>query len=441
LLRHLQEIVDVKPFRWLPAIVLPAVAAACSGGGSVQSVPLAVESVQRADAHTASPDIHIGPTPAPTPFQRYQLRYSFGSSSGDGVNPEGNLLAEGLSLYGTTNAGGKNGKGTVYYYPLSSQDSVIANFPESGFNSANPQSGLIAGGKNQTGGTNLYGISAAGGYSGGGTLYEIELGGTVLYPARPDGVVMSFGAGSVPQGGLLYQSGALLGVTEAGGLGNGTLFSVVNGVVSILYEFKGGSDGAAPNGGLVALNGSIYGTTHGGGVSGAGTVFAYNMGTQKETVLHSFGSGQDGTHPLAGLVALNGELYGTTHGGGAKGVGTVFEISPSGAESVLHSFAGYPTDGSQPASTLVASGNGLYGTTTAGGTVAATNSGTVFGITTSGSESVLHSFGGSGDGSTPLGGVVAIDLLFPYLFGTTSAGGAHGDGTIFSYCIASSSCI
>ena len=140
---------------------------------------------------------------------------------------------------------------------------------------------------------------------------------------------------------------------------------------------------------------------------------------------------KNGRYPQAGLILdTNGNLYGTTYGGGAYGKGTVFELSPSGAETVLHSFCarmGCP-DGSHPRADLVmdTAGN-LYGTTYYGGT---NSVGIVFKLSPNGTETVLHSFAANGsDGTHPYAGLV-MDIM-GNLYGTTYSGGANGYGTVF----------
>jgi uncharacterized repeat protein (TIGR03803 family) len=112
----------------------------------------------------------------------------------------------------------------------------------------------------------------------------------------------------------------------------------------VLYSFAG-SDGSHPRAGLIAdAAGNLNGTTHNGGTSGYGTVFQLTP-SGALNVLHSFTGGSDGTYPEAGLIAdAAGNLYGTTYGGGASGQGTVFQLTPSGALNVLHSFTGVPTE-------------------------------------------------------------------------------------------------
>lgn len=142
-------------------------------------------------------------------------------------------------------------------------------------------------------------------------------------------------------------------------------------------------------------------------------------------VLYSFkGSSGDGSDPYAPLTKVKGTLYGTTYKG-SNGSGTVYSITPSGKETVLHSF-GSSGDGRYPFAGVINVKGTLYGTTVEGGT---NGDGTVYSITPSGTEAVLHSFGSSGDGSHPYAGLVNVKGT---LYGTTVEGGANGDGTVFS---------
>jgi uncharacterized repeat protein (TIGR03803 family) len=158
---------------------------------------------------------------------------------------------------------------------------------------------------------------------------------------------------------------------------------------------------------------------------------AHSQGSPTYKVLFSFGSnvyGLDGADPAAGLIDVSGSFYGTTaYGGASTGYngGTVFSISTTGKESVLHSF-GNGSDGGQPLGGLVDVNGTLYGTTAFGGTY---NNGTVFSITTAGDEKVLYSFGGSTDGSNARAGLVAVKGV---LYGTTYQGGTSGEGTVFA---------
>jgi uncharacterized repeat protein (TIGR03803 family) len=156
----------------------------------------------------------------------------------------------------------------------------------------------------------------------------------------------------------------------------------------VLHSFQGGNDGRTPEASLIVdSNGNLYGTTPEGGASGYGTVFevsppATRHGDWNETVLYSFKGGSDGINPYASLfMDSGGNLYGTTWegggaeyvGGSASGYGTVFELSPpatagsSWTETVLYAFAG-GRDGGNPRGALVAHSKGIfYGTPSEGG--------------------------------------------------------------------------
>jgi uncharacterized repeat protein (TIGR03803 family) len=213
---------------------------------------------------------------------------------------------------------------------------------------------------------------------------------------------------------------------------------------TVLHSFVGGSDsGNQPYSNLVIdQSGNIFGTTAHGGVNDAGTVFEVAPdGT--ETVLHSFGSGDDGQNPVAGLVMdKSGDLYGTTQNGGGgfiSGVG--FKLTPGGGYTILHRFTGgngNDPDGGRPAATLIMDKKGnLYGTTHVGGgrgDCNANNCGTVFKIAPDGTETVLYSFSGRKDGGYPSAPLV-IDQA-GNLYGTTETGGrfakcGFGCGVVF----------
>jgi uncharacterized repeat protein (TIGR03803 family) len=140
----------------------------------------------------------------------------------------------------------------------------------------------------------------------------------------------------------------------------------------------------------------------GGGNTGLPSSWAMSeaqpLSAGKEKVVYSFGNGSgDGTLPGGNLINVNGTLYGTTFYGGADSAGTVFKITTSGTEKLLYSFKGGPNDGAYPAAGLINVNGTLYGTTSLGGasTCIGYGCGTVFAITTSGKEAVLYSFKGS----------------------------------------------
>ena len=236
--------------------------------------------------------------------------------------------------------------------------------------------------------------------------------------------------GGYPNGLVRDAAGNLYGTTITGGVGActygglsgcGVVFKVTPaGKEIVLYSFTGGADGAAPYRSLVRdANGNLYGTTPGGGRDGFGTVFKVDK-NGNETVLYSFTGGADGGNPYSDLVRdAQGNLYGVAGP-------VVFKLDEHGKEFVLYTFTGAAPNGHLLRD---AKGN-FYGTTSGGGTY---GFGTVFKLNTLGKETDLYSF-------CPLGGICA-DGAFPSagviqdaagnLYSTTSQGGTAGWGTVF----------
>ena len=210
----------------------------------------------------------------------------------------------------------------------------------------------------------------------------------------------------------------------------------------VLYTFDAVPHGGTPAARLIAdTDGNLYGTTFNGGANQNGCVFELSRdsdGSWTETVLYSF-TGPDGSGPSSSLVFDSaGNLYGTTTGGGAHSTygGVAFELTPSDSgewtETVLHSF-GNSNDGTVPRSELIRDAHGnLYGTTEQGGTM---GGGTVYRLSpgeNAWTETVLHNFGNSisgPDGDSPGGGLV-IDKK-GNLYGVTQSGGAYGWGSVY----------
>lgn len=301
------------------------------------------------------------------------------------------------------------------------------------------------------GGT-LYGMTLLGGAydqasGGAGTVFKLTTNGvqTVLH---------SFGSGNdgaYPLSiSLVDIHGTLYGTTSGGGSGSscsggcGTVFSVTkSGTEKVLYSFKGGTDGWDPDAGLIAVNGVLYGTTFCGGEFDqgsqcvGGTVFSVTT-RGKEKVIYSFGSGSDGANPQAALSFANGTLYGTTDNGGGIGGGTVYSLTTSGSEHVLHSFCLQKScaDGYLPRAPVLSLNSTLYGTAAGGG---AYEKGIAYSISASGAFQDLHDFGNGSDGIYPNAGFIAVNGM---LYSTTDCGGRynatgciHGmapGGTVFS---------
>jgi uncharacterized repeat protein (TIGR03803 family) len=284
------------------------------------------------------------------------------------------------------------------------------------------------------GGT-LYGTTALGGPNNNGTVFALK-------PSGGESVVHSFGAGAdglTPTSGLTLVGGHLFGSTYFGGgatcavnpdQGCGALYSLApdTGVEQVVYSFQAGRAGQSLGGfspaGVVDVDGTVYGIAAHGGPGGFGAVFKLQHGV--EHVVYAFKGASDGGLPRS-LINVGGTLYGTTIAGGGAGCttgfcGTVFKLTPAGEETVLYAFNG-DADGSNPVS-LVDDDGALVGVAANAG---ARGQGVVFRLR-DGKETVLHPFRGGDDGAEPYGLVKVGDLFY----GTTSSGGTAGNGTVFS---------
>jgi uncharacterized repeat protein (TIGR03803 family) len=378
------------------------------------------------------------------------------SGSPDGESPHANLIqASDGNFYGTTEWGGAStsfGCGTVFRMDASGNVSILHSFSGAP-DGCDPRGGLI-----QARDGNLYGTTASGGMSticdgtiGCGTVFRMDASGNMtilhLFPSLPS-------EGEIPFDGLIQASdGNFYGTTIGGGAytnlgclsGCGTVFRMdASGNVSVLHSFSGPPDGESPYGVLIqASDGNFYGTTIGGGApgpdclngDGCGAVFKIDA-SGNVTILHSFSDVPDADYPHAGLIqASDGNFYGASGGGSSAsctvggyvvvGCGTVFRMDASGNVSVLHSFSGAP-DGQDPSAGLIQARDGnFYGTTSSGG---ASGNGTVFKIDASGNVTIVHSFSSS-DGAYPAGRL--IQGADGNLYGTAESGGTAYKGVVF----------
>jgi uncharacterized repeat protein (TIGR03803 family) len=331
----------------------------------------------------------------------------------DGESPSGGVVRDAAgNLYGTSAYGGTFNFGTVFKLDSAGNETVLYSFT-GGTDGAIPLAGLI---RDAAG--NLYGTTEVGGDLtcnsgiGCGTVFKLQTTGkeTVLhsFTGSPDG--------ASPIAGMIRDAaGNLYGTTSAGGidcgsLGCGTVFKLdAAGKETLLHSFTGGADGTYPDGGVIRdAAGNLYGTTAYGGTYNFGTVFKLNS-TGTETVLYRFRNRANGQYPVGGVIRDKaGNLYGATEVGGAFSSGTVFKLDTTGKETVLHNFAG-GADGQNPVAGVIRDGAGvLYGTTQYGGGVTCFGSGcgTVFKVDTTGKETVLYSFTGGADGAAPLASLV-----------------------------------
>ncbi len=382
--------------------------------------------------------------------------YSFCAQTScvDGNQPYGTPVADssGDHLYGTTYYGGANNFGEVYELTKSNgswTESVIYSFTGPNNNDgANPFAGLVF----DTAG-NLYGTTYYGGASNEGTVFELSKSGstwteTVLHVFSN----ISGSDGTNPYSSLIFDAaGNLYGTTYAGGkVGYGIVFQLKPSGKKWTYHnihtFPGAntSGGGQSHGGLVLdkKNGYLYGTVYYGGVIwDVGVVYQLRQVSNVwlSSPIYTFLGDTLGQYPYAALATdAAGDLYGTTYSGGNFDLGLVFKLTPgkgtSWTEKVIYSFKGYASkDGAYPyynGVTLDANGN-VYGTTYQGGSSAANNLnyGTVYKLTAGTyKESVLWSFGTSGDGYYPY---QTPTLVNGNLYGTTYVGGLHGGGVVY----------
>jgi uncharacterized repeat protein (TIGR03803 family) len=318
--------------------------------------------------------------------QTYTDLYNFGLNPGDPVQPQPANIVQGRdgNLYSTTERGGTNGVGTVFKVTPTGDLSVLYSF---GFQSGQgqfPTGGLTLG----TDG-DLYGSTQAGGSLGMGTVYKITPTGTLT-------VLHNFAGsdGSAPYAPPVQGvDGNFYGTTISGGVNNkGTVYKMTPaGQLITLHSFNS-TDGSGPLAALVqGTDGEFFGTTIGGGTNLMGTVFKITS-TGQLTILHEFDS-TDGANPDTPLViGQDGDLYGTTTMGGAEMGGAIFKITNVGQFTPVYSFLPGP-DGTDPECGMVLATDGnFYGTAFMGGN---NNGGTIYGITPNGTYSVAYTFNGT----------------------------------------------
>ena len=283
---------------------------------------------------------------------------------------------------------------------------------------------------------NFFGTTSDGGPDGTGSIFKMTPGGTITF-------LHFFGDyvdGYFPTSRLLLASdGNFYGTTAGGPDFGGTIFRMSpDGHVTTLKTFNGyNSDPHNFYGPLIqATDGYLYGTTENGGTPNRGTIFRMSLDGSSFTVLHEFNL-LDGTIARSGIIqASDGNFYGTTFNGGlvgcnGYGCGTLYRMTPNGAFTVMHRFAGGDADGNGGQSTLIQGRDGnIYGTTYLGGPW---NSGTVFRLSPSGAYKVIHFFDGLNEGYYPRELVHGTD---GFLYGTTGGGygygcGGWGCGTVF----------
>ena len=391
--------------------------------------------------------------------QTYANVASFTGSNGS--FPYGTLV-QGLNgnLYGVAMNGGvstvcpeSNGCGTVFEVTPAGKVTVLYNFCQLAncADGALPLPGLVL----ATNG-NFYGMTSAGGKSGG-TIFEITSGGkfTSLYSFCANSNTCNNADGHMPQGTLVQAAdGNLYGVTREGGdynrctHGCGVIFQITQaGAYSVFHAFCSTTecthDGRTPGAGLIqATNGNLAGTTASGGLGEVGIVYEISL-AGKLVKLHDFcspacSSGWNTTAPP--IEGADGNLYGTTVGGGTSGEGVFYQLTFAKAFTDLYDFASY----GPPSGLALGTDGNFYGTAANGGTsteCSGFSCGVLFQLTPAGESSILYSFCSQAsctDGGSPSGAVTqATNGMF---YGTSQFGGTgsgcgeiYGCGAIYSY--------
>jgi uncharacterized repeat protein (TIGR03803 family) len=323
------------------------------------------------------------------------LLHSFNNGAGDGLTPQSGLtLGPNGNFWGTSEGGASFNGGNIFYMTPTGTFTSLYSFctQTSCTDGGNPIAPPVLGFDG-----NYYGMTVdkgnvtlcTYGNSGCGTIYKITPAGkyTLLY-------TFDQANGANPMGPLLLGTdGNFYGTTLYGGTvngiynGNGVFFRITpSGQYTPIYAFcsmQNCLDGGLPLSGLVqGSDGNFYGTTNCCGTHlysnyFGGTIFKMTPAGQI-TELYDFCSQPncaDGGSPTAGLIlGTDGNFYGTTPVGGANGNGAVFQITPQGQYTVLHSFD--YSDGNAPKGPLTQGTNGiLYGETNAGGTGPCINTG------------------------------------------------------------------
>jgi uncharacterized repeat protein (TIGR03803 family) len=326
------------------------------------------------------------------------------STNSDGAYPVGGLILSGNTLYGTATYGGNSGAGTVFkintdgtgFKTLHSFSATSGVLFANG-DGAHPQAAVV-----MVSGT-LYGTAPDGGESGNGVVFALNPDSTeftnlynfsAAYFNNTTGYYTNLD-GANPLSALLFSNKTLYGTVVYGGpagLGavfalntNGTGFVNLHHFTLVARDPQGNytnSDGANPASPLILSGDRLVGTAQNGGSAGSGTVFAMRTDGSAVAPLHTFGTGKDGAHPVAGLFLSGQTLYGCTGAGGGSGTGAIFQLNTNGTGyTVLRSFSALSSqtnsDGAVPLGELMLSGNTLLGTTFTG---AAAGSGALFAL-------------------------------------------------------------
>ncbi len=365
--------------------------------------------------------------PTPTYAQNFSVLYQI--VSGGPTEPAGRI-AQGRdgSLYITSSEGGTYARGAVFKVTAEGRAQVLYNFCSQSncADGSDPDGGLILRADGH-----FLGVTSTGGAHNWGTIFDITQTGSLTtiynFTGGTDG-----GAPLDPP--ILGPDGSFYGVAAGLGLpsGCGTIYRITNGVFALLHDF-GGPNGCQPDALVLGTDGNFYGTTESGGTAGGGVFYRVTYRPGKATlvtVLYNFGAETfDSPHgPL--VEGSDGNFYGTAFASG--GAGVVFKITPSGVPTVLYNMS--PTDGTSPLTSVIQATDGnFYGATGMGGSSPFCNGsgcGTLFQVTPAGGFSVLHSF----DVTTGAYPYTPFQNTNGFLYGVTDEGGACARcGVVYSW--------
>jgi uncharacterized repeat protein (TIGR03803 family) len=374
----------------------------------------------------------------------YEVLHSFGGGA-DGIGPAAGVTIDTVgNMYGTTTGGGLNGSGMVWEITKAGEYKDLHDFG-SGSDGSEPTAGVTVDSSGD-----LFGTTSKGGAHGtdgsggtGGMVWEITAAGK--YKDLHD-----FGSGidgEYPEAGVtLDPSGNLYGTATEGGIysngdyGCGIAWEITKGgVYKVLHEFGKGKDGQNPYSGVTLdAAGNLYGTAFAGGrypATGAGGGIVWEITTAGDyRDIHDFGNGSDGYFPLTGEVILDrlGNVYGAVGSGGLKEAGMVWEITKAGAYKDLHDF-GSAKDGQGPNGNVsLDSADNVYGTTHAGGaygdgTVWVIAQGSLTGLTLS---PAVVAGGGSATGKATIGAAAPVGGFSISLSNSSAMASAPGSVTV-----------
>jgi uncharacterized repeat protein (TIGR03803 family) len=352
--------------------------------------------------------------------------YNFAGGKTSGQYPWYVTLVQGTngSLYGTTYSGGSNLAGTVFSVTTSGTQTLLYSFKGGTKDGSNPTGGLTLG----TDG-NFYGTTQQGGSATQGIVFKITTAGVLT-------ILHNFNAavdGAFPWGPpILASDGNFYGTTSGGGTkGNGIVYKITSsGTFTVVYKFDvthGFAPIAPPTQGT---DGFLYIPVSEGGNEYCGTIVQLSTAGVLNNSF-SFPCGSGGSFPIGPLVqAANGNFYSTTQNGGSNGEGTIYQVTPGLAVTLLHNFGAVFGDCTYPSAGLLLATDGkYYGSAADGG---GKGDGCLYNTTTSGSYTGLYTFDNTSNGTqiSPL--APPVQATSGLLYGVTEFGGPSNDGTVYS---------